>query len=134
MRLIISFLLFFVVNVSFSQQTKELTEQEYLLLQDKIRLNLNANRDSAAVYANEMAKSGNYKHLAFANVAQAYLLQLKDNTVKSKEKYDQAFKYLEKMPDSKDKDQLKAYLYNYGGLIEGARGNYSKALEIIKQE
>ncbi|WDF60040.1 helix-turn-helix domain-containing protein [Flavobacterium sp. KACC 22758] len=129
MRLIISFLLFFVVNVSFSQQTKELTEQEYLLLQDKIRLNLNANRDSAAVYANEMAKSGNYKHLAFANVAQAYLLQLKDNTVKSKEKYDQAFKYLEKMPDSKDKDQLKAYLYNYGGLIEGARGNYSKALE-----
>jgi len=117
------------VNVSFSQQTKELTEQEYLLLQDKIRLNLNANRDSAAVYANEMAKSGNYKHLAFANVAQAYLLQLKDNTVKSKEKYDQAFKYLEKMPDSKDKDQLKAYLYNYGGLIEGARGNYSKALE-----
>ncbi|ABQ04323.1 helix-turn-helix domain-containing protein [Flavobacterium johnsoniae] len=129
MRLIISFLLFFVVNVSFSQQTKELTEQEYLLLQDKIRLNLNANRDSAAVYANEMAKSGNYKHLAFANVAQAYLLQLKDNTAKSKEKYDQAFKYLEKMPDSKDKDQLKAYLYNYGGLIEGARGNYSKALE-----
>ncbi|WP_433814788.1 helix-turn-helix domain-containing protein [Flavobacterium johnsoniae] len=90
---------------------------------------MNANRDSAAVYANEMAKSGNYKHLAFANVAQAYLLQLKDNTAKSKEKYDQAFKYLEKMPDSKDKDQLKAYLYNYGGLIEGARGNYSKALE-----
>ena len=71
------FLLFFVVNVSFSQQTKELTEQEYLLLQDKIRLNLNANRDSAAVYANEMAKSHNNKHLAFANAAIAYLFQLK---------------------------------------------------------
>ncbi len=129
MRLIISFLLFFVLNVSFSQQNKELTEQEYLLLQDKIRLNLNADRDSATVYANKMAKSGNYKHKAFANVAQAYLLQLKDNTAKSKEKYEQAFQYLEKMPESKDKDQLKAYLYNYGGLIEGARGNYSKALE-----
>lgn len=129
MRLIISFLLFFVVNIGFSQQNRELTEQEYLLLQDKIRLNLNANRDSATIYANEMAKSHNNKHLAFANVAIAYLLQLKDDTAKSKEKYKQAFEYLNKMPESKDKTQLTAYLYNYGGMIEGARENYSKALE-----
>ncbi|WP_242661113.1 helix-turn-helix domain-containing protein [Flavobacterium johnsoniae] len=115
--------------MGFSQQNRELTEQEYLLLQDKIRLNLNADRDSAAIYANEMAKSGNYKHLAFANVAIAYLLQLKDDTAKSKEKYNLAFKYLDKMPESKDKTQLTAYLYNYGGMIEGARENYSKALE-----
>lgn len=129
MRLIISFLLFFVVNIGFSQQNRELTEQEYLLLQDKIRLNLNANRDSATIYANEMAKSHNNKHLAFANAAIAYLFQLKDNTAKSKEKYKQAFEYLEKMPESKDKEKLTAYLYNYGGLIEGTRGNYGKALE-----
>lgn len=129
MRLIISFLLFFVLNNSFAQQKKELTEQEYLLLQDKIRLNLNANRDSAAVYAYEMAKSDNYKHMAFANVALAYLFQLKDNTAKSKEKYILAFQYLDKMPESRDKIQLKSYLYNYAGLIDAAKGNYSAALE-----
>jgi len=129
MRLIISFLLFLVLNTSFAQQKKELTEQEYLVLQDKIRLNLGANRDSAMVYANQMAKSGNYKHKAFANVAIAYLVQLKNNTQKAKEKYKEAFTYLDKMPESRDKTQLKAYLYNYGGLIEGARGNFSKALE-----
>ena len=129
MRLIISFLLFLVLNTSFAQQKKELTEQEYLVLQDKIRLNLGANRDSAMVYANQMAKSGNYKHKAFANVAIAYLVQLKNNTQKAKEKYEEAFTYLDKMPESRDKTQLKAYLYNYGGLIEGARGNFSKALE-----
>lgn len=129
MRLIISFLLFFVLNNSFAQQKKELTEQEYLLLQDKIRLNINANRDSAAVYAFEMAKSANNKHMAFANVALAYLFQLKDNTAKSKEKYKLAFQYLDKMPESRDKIQLTSYLYNYSGLIEAAKGNYSAALE-----
>ena len=129
MRLIISFLLFLVLNTSFAQQKKELSEQEYLVLQDKIRLNLGANRDSAMVYANQMAKSGNYKHKAFANVAIAYLVQLKNNPQKAKEKYEEAFTYLDKMPESRDKTQLKAYLYNYGGLIEGARGNFSKALE-----
>jgi len=129
MRLIISFLLFLFLNFSFAQQKKELTEQEYLVLQDKIRLNLNADRDSAMEFANQMAESENNKHKAFANVALAYLLEVKDNTAKSKEKYEQAFKYLNKMPESRDKTQLKAYLYNYGGLIEGVRGNFSQALE-----
>ena len=75
MRLIISFLLFLVLNVSFAQQEKELTEQEYLVLQDKIRLNANTNIDSAFVYANKMAKSDNNKHLAFANGSMSYLFQ-----------------------------------------------------------
>jgi len=133
MRLIISFLLFLVLNVSFAQQEKELTEQEYLVLQDKIRLNANTNIDSAFVYANKMAKSDNNKHLAFANGSMSYLFQLKNNTLKSKEKYLLAFKYLDKMPESNDKIRLKSYLYNYGGLIEYKRGNFSEALENYQQ-
>ena len=133
MRLIISFLLFLVLNTSFAQQKKELTEQEYLLLQDKIRRNANVNLDSAFIYANKMAQSSNNKHLAFANGSLSYLLQLKNNTLKSKEKYLLAFKYLDKLPDSSDKMRLKSYLYNYGGLIEYKRGNFSEALENYQQ-
>ncbi|WKL46978.1 helix-turn-helix domain-containing protein [Flavobacterium pectinovorum] len=133
MRLIISFLLFLVLNTSFAQQKKELTEQEYLLLQDKIRRNANVNLDSAFIYANKMAQSSNNKHLAFANGSLSYLLQLKNNTLKSKEKYLLAFKYLDKLPDSNDKMRLKSYLYNYGGLIEYKRGNFSEALENYQQ-
>jgi AraC-like DNA-binding protein len=129
MRLIISFLLFFVLTTSFSQQKKELTEQEYLLLQDKIRRSSGTNVDSAFVYTNKMLESGENKHLTFANVSLAYLYQLKGNIAKSKEKYLLAFEYLDKVPESRDKTQLKSYLYNYGGLIEWKRGNYSKALE-----
>lgn len=133
MRLIISFVLFFVLNFAFAQHEKALTEEEYLILQDKIRLNYNANVDSALVYAYQMAKSHNYKHLAFANGALSSLLQIKGNTKKSKETYKAALNYLVKMPESRDKIQVKSYIYNYGGLAEWNRGNFSDALEIYQQ-
>jgi len=133
MRLIISFLLFFVLNTAFAQHKSALTEEEYLILQEKIRLNYNANVDSALVYANQMAKSNNFKHLAFANGAMTQLFQIKGNTKLSKEKYTLALKYLEKVPDSRDKTQLKSYIYNYGGLADWKRGNFSAALEKYQQ-
>ncbi|WP_281231062.1 helix-turn-helix domain-containing protein [Flavobacterium gelatinilyticum] len=133
MRLIISFVLFLILNSSFAQKSNQLTEQEYLILQDKIRLNLNVNVDSSVVYANKMAKSDNPKHLAFANVALSYLMELKGDSKKSKEKYRQAFVYLDKVPESRDKTQLTSYLYNYGGLTEWKRGNFGKALENYQQ-
>ncbi|MDL2141208.1 helix-turn-helix domain-containing protein [Flavobacterium tructae] len=133
MRLIISFILFFVVNVAVSQEKKDFTEQEYLILQDKIRLTANANVDSSIVYANQLARSNNNKHLAFANAALSYLIQLKGNAVKSKEKYQLALNYLDKMPDDKEKTQLRSYLYNYAGLSEWKRENYSDAIENYQQ-
>ena len=128
MRLIISFLLFFVLTIGFAQK-KQISEQEYLLLQEKIRLHFNANVDSALVYAYEMEKSSNYKHLAFANGAMTVFFQKKGNTKESKKRYKEAFYYLEKMPESDEKTQMKSYIYNYGGTVEWKRGNLSQALE-----
>jgi hypothetical protein len=54
-----------------------MNEKEYLLLQEKIRLNFNANVDSALVYASQMARSKNYKHLAFANGSMTAMFQLR---------------------------------------------------------
>lgn len=133
MRLIISFVLFFVLNTAFAQQKSALTEEEYLILQEKIRLNYNANVDSALVYAKQMSKSNNFKHLAFANGAMTQLFQIKGNTKLSKEKYSLALKYLEKVPESRDKVQLKSYIFNYGGLAEWKRGNFSAALDKYQQ-
>jgi len=133
MRLIISFLLFFVLNTAFSQQKNALTEEEYLVLQDKIRLNGNANIDSALVYAHQMAKSKDFKHLAFANSAISYLLQMKGKSKQSIENYKLAISYLNKVPESEDKIQLKSYIYNYNGLSEWRRGNFSKALDIYQE-
>ncbi|GIQ59128.1 hypothetical protein Flavo103_22640 [Flavobacterium collinsii] len=133
MRLIISFILFFVLNIAVSQEKRVFTEQEYLILQDKIRLTANANVDSAIVYANQLARSNNNKHLAFANAALSYLSQLKGYTAKSKEKYQLALKFLDKIPDGQEKIQLRSYLYNYAGLSEWKRENYSDAIENYQQ-
>ena len=110
-----------------------MSEKEYLLLQEKIRLNFNANVDSALVYASQMAKSKDYKHLAFANGSMTAIFQAKGDSKRSQERYKAALQYLEKIPDSKEKTQLRSYVYNYGGLAEAYRGNYAKALEIYQE-
>ncbi len=128
MRLIISFLLFFVLNTAFSQKNA-ITEKEYLILQDKIRLNFNANVDSAVVYANQMAKSNDFRHKAFANGSLVFSLQLKGKTKESQEKYKLAIGYLSKIPASRDKKQLESYVQNFIGNAEWKKGNLSEAIE-----
>lgn len=50
MRLIISFLFLLILNTTVAQPKKELTEQEYLELQDKIRFSMNGNFDEGLKY------------------------------------------------------------------------------------
>lgn len=133
MRLIVSFLFFFILNATCAQHTNSMSEEEYAILRHKIRTNFNANTDSSLVYANQMAKSNNNKHLAFANAALSVLWQNKGKTELSKEKYKTALYYLDKVPDSKDKIQLRSYIYNYGGLAEFDRRNFSAAIEKFQQ-
>lgn len=128
MRLIISFLLLFVLNIGFPQK-KQIDEQEYLALQDKIRFSMNTNVDKGLAYTNELMKSTNDAHLAFANGAASYLYQMKGNAVKSHSSYKLALQYLDKIPESIEKTKLKGYIYNYKGLAEWRRGNLSKALD-----
>jgi tetratricopeptide (TPR) repeat protein len=123
------FFFFFMLSVSFSQQKNTVIEDDYEILKGKIRLNFNASYDRSLIYAEQMAKSSNYEHLAFANGAMSCLLQKKGETEKSNEKYKKALDYLEKMPDSKIKKRVTADVYNYKGLTEWYRGNYGVALE-----
>lgn len=133
MRLIICFLVFLVINTTFAQDKKTMTDEEYAILRHKIRQNFNANTDSSLVYANQMAKSNNNKHLVFANAALSVLWQNKGKTELSKEKYKTALYYLDKIPDSQDKIQLESYVYNYGGLAEFDRRNFGAALEKFQE-
>lgn len=132
MKPIYCFLFFFVFAAIFPQQKNTVIEDDYETLKDKIRLYFNASVDRSLVYAEQMAKSSNYEHLAFANGAMASLLQTKGETEKSKEKYKLALRYLAKMPDSKEKKRVTADVYNNGGLAEWYRGNHGAALEIFQ--
>ena len=116
-------------STAFSQQKNTVIEDDYETLQGKIRLYFNSSVDRSMMYAQQMAKSTNYKHLAFANSAMTVFFQAKGNIKESQKRYKAAIFYLEKMPESRDKVQMKSYVYNYGAITESNRGNYSKALE-----
>lgn len=126
---IISVVFFFIFYTAFAQQKNTVIEDDYETLKGKIRLNWNISVDRSLVYAEQMAKSSNYEHLAFANGAISCLVQFKEEPEKSKKKYKEALFYLNKIPNSDDKKRLTADIYNYGGLAEWSRGNFALALE-----
>jgi tetratricopeptide (TPR) repeat protein len=128
-RSIFSFLFLIVFSIVFPQQKNTVIEDDYETLKGKIRLYFNSSTDRSLMYAQQMAKSSNCKHLAFANGVMTCLLQTKGQTKESQKKYKAAFYYLEKMPESREKIQLTSYIYNYGGIAEWSRGNLGKALE-----
>jgi len=132
MKQVYFFLFFFVLTTAFAQQKNTVIEDDYEILKEKIRLYFNASNDRSMMYAEQMAKSSNYEHLAFANGAISFFLQRNGEVEKSKEKYKIALAYLDKMPDSKIKKRVTADVYNYGGLAEWYRGNHSSALEIYE--
>jgi len=129
MKFIICSVFFLISSVCLSQNNKTLSNKEYLILQDKVRTLTNSNIDSAFFYANKIENSSNNFHKAFATGAKSYLFQIKGDSITSKQVYREAFIHLNKIPTSKEKIKLNAYLLNYGGLADWKRGSFSKALD-----
>ncbi|MCC9072100.1 helix-turn-helix domain-containing protein [Flavobacterium sp. F-65] len=141
MKFVKCLLFFFISSAVFSQKNSELSYKEYALLQDKVRSCANSNVDSAFVFADKIERSSNYSHKTFASGAKAYLFQLKEDSIRSKQYYEQAFKLLGKVKQSKEKSILNADLLNYGGLIDWRKNNlkaafdkFEKGLSIAKKQ
>lgn len=141
MKFVKCLLFFFISSAVFSQKNSELSYKEYALLQDKVRSCANSNVDSAFVFADKIERSSNYSYKTFASGAKAYLFQLKEDSIRSKQYYEQAFKLLGKVKQSKEKSILNADLLNYGGLIDWRKNNlkaafdkFEKGLSIAKKQ
>jgi tetratricopeptide (TPR) repeat protein len=130
MKYSILLLFVFQLNVLFSQKKFVLSQIEYQKLQDKTKLMVNSNIDSALIYASSIEKSENDQHKSFAIGIKSYLYQLKGDSIKSKQSYQLAFNYLNRITPSIEKTKLNAYLLSYGGLSEWKRGNLGKALDL----
>lgn len=126
-KFILSFLL--ISTSILSQNSSFLTQQDYILIQDKIRSFSSSNIDSAFIYSKKIEKSANYGHKAFAYAAMAYLFQLKEDSIKSKQSYRQALLFLDRIPASKEKRILKSNILNYGGLTDWNRDDLKNALD-----
>lgn len=120
------YLLFVAFSIGNAQN--QLNDKQFSLLQDKVRILTSQNIDSAFILADKIEKSNNYIHQAFAKGAKSYLYQLINDSENSVKHYNQSLVLINKAPASIEKTKNLAYLFNYGGLADWARGNYNKAL------
>jgi AraC-like DNA-binding protein len=120
-------ILFFFFFISLSAQN-QLETKQFQILQDKVRLLSSKNIDSAFVVANKIERSNNFIHKAFAKGSKGYLFQLINDSINSKTNYKQSLELIKKAPASFEKTKNLAYLYNYGGLSDWLRRDYSSAL------
>lgn len=128
MKFLFPYFIFLATIHCFSQNAKGFANDEYGVLQDKVKSLIGSNIDSAFFYASKIEKSEVPSQKAFALGCKAYLFQLKAKTQDSKQNYEKAFYYLDKVPTSKEKTKLQAFLFNIGGLIAWKKAEYSKAL------
>ena len=126
---ILLFLLLFLSNSIFSQKKFVLTDQQFLELKDKTKINIYTNIDSSFYYTIRIEQSNNLIHKAFATATKGFLYQLKNDSLNSKKHINKAFSYLDKIPSSLEKTKLNAYILSCDGLSDSERYNLKSALE-----
>lgn len=124
-------LLFFPMII-FSQEKSVLSNSQYVLLQEKVKLQIKNNLDSAFYYSNEIERSNNDLHKIFAKSYKSYYFQLKGDTLLSNSEMKEASLLLSRQKSGVEKDRLLAHVYNLSGIIFKKRGRFSAALEQYK--
>lgn len=126
---VLNLVAFLIITSSvFSQKTKFLTDNQFKVLEDKSRSNINSNIDSSFFYANKIEISSKTEHLAFAKGIKAYLFQLKGDTISSSKNYNKALQLINMSKASKEKTRIESLIYNYGGLINWKRSKLNDAI------
>jgi AraC-like DNA-binding protein len=129
MRISLYFILLFSTMLIFAQSKKSISDEKYVLLQEKVRALSGTNLDSSFVYANQIEKSENEIHKVFAFGAKSYLYQLKNDSISSKQFYEKGVLILKKIKPSLEKMRVYSYVLNFAGLADLKRGNLSLALD-----
>lgn len=127
------FVLLFFPLIIFSQEKSVLSNSQYVLLQEKVKLQIKNNLDSAFYYSNEIERSNNDWHKIFAKSYKSYYFQLKGDTLLSNSEMKEASLLLSRQKSGVEKDRLLAHVYNLSGIILKKRGKFSAALEQYKR-
>ncbi len=128
------FPLFLLFSLSlFSQEKATLSDTQYKFLQEKVKLQIKNDLDSAFYYCSKIEQSSNEMHKVFAKSYKSYYFQLKGDTIFSNSLMKEANLLLRKQKNSIEKDKLLAHVYNLSGIIFKKRGKFSIALENYKR-
>jgi tetratricopeptide (TPR) repeat protein len=129
MKVLVKLLVFLFSLGIYSQSNEYIKQQEFLILQKKVRSFFNSNRDSSYYYIAKIEKSTNKVHLAFAKGAKSFLYALDGKVDDALKIYEEGLALINQVGDSQFRTENESFIYNYGGNIYYARGEFSKALE-----
>lgn len=132
MKFFLLLILLFVSNC-INAQNHELSEEEYLKLEDEARKEINGDMEKALELAGQIDQSGNFLHKASAAGIRSYVYQLYGYPELSDSCFEQSFVLLAKVPNSKMKMRLQAIILNYGGLIQKNRRDWSEACKLFEK-
>lgn len=123
-------LLFCLISFfTYSQDKKELTNEQFLSYKEKIQHSFASYKDSVIIYADIVEKSTSFSHKAYAKAAKAYLFTFSGDLERGKSLFSQSTILLNKETSLSQKKIFSAMILNYGGLIDKVNKNYSSALE-----
>lgn len=124
--------LFFNICFTYGQKKNtfvKIKDSDFLLLQEKTRYYFNINRDSSFYFANRIQQSDNKIHQAFALGAKSYIYAIENELILASKYYKKAKQMISEVPESKLKIQNSSYIYNYGGVIDYFKKDYTNALD-----
>jgi hypothetical protein len=116
-----------------SAQVTELSESQYLKLEEEARAQMNGDTDKSFAIAKEIGRSNNPVHRSSSAGIKSYLYQIIGEEKLSDEQYWLAFEILEIAPDSREKKRMRMVLLNYGGLIYLKREDLTKAYKAFEE-
>ena len=122
------FIIFSLFNCLLSAQNEIISDKNYVELQNKLRLLTASNIDSALTVARIIEKSESKTHQSFALAAKGFLLTQKKQFKEADSCFKIALKYIEEESNLHQKNQTKAYIYNYIGGAEWFKNDFKKAL------
>lgn len=116
-----------------SAQVTELSESEYLKLEEEARKEMNGDMDKSFSIAEGIGESSNPIHQSSSAGIKSYLYQLEGEEELSDEQYELALQILQKLPDSKEKMRTHMVILNYWGLIQWKREDLTKAYKAFEE-
>lgn len=130
MRNSIIIICLFISSILFSQSNESLSNDEFLIVRNKTRSFFNTNSDSCLFYINQIEKSKEKIHLAFAKGAKGNLISKNGKIKEAVVLYDEASNIINFLPKNKFNIENSILIHIYGGNIYKNAKSFSNALDV----
>lgn len=123
------YLFFLLVTFSIYGQQKNISYQDYIKLQERVKYSFRNNIDSCLYYIEEIEKSNNLMHQSYAKSAKAYFLATQGETDNATSLINESKKIINRISNTNQKIESELNTYLFSGNVYFIKKDFDKALE-----